>query len=128
MRDTGMFLQGTSGYLAGYQFRLMQRDQYVIDMIIIGDLRHTFAISTVSEDQQFILRTDSSPDRSLHTIRSATLQQDTGVLIPVQSRYRQQAFTDRGNDTLVIILIPRTPILKHGLTYRLRRTQRARCQ
>ena len=128
MRDTGMLLQGTSGYLAGYQFRLMQRDQYVIDMIIIGDLRHTFAISAVSEDQQFILRTHGSPDRSLHTIRSATLQQDTGVLIPVQSRYRQQAFTDRGNDTLVIILIPRTPILKHGLTYRLRRTQRARCQ
>ena len=83
--NTGIFFQRLTGCLAGDQFGFVERNEYIVDVIIAGDFGHTFSISAVGENQQFVFRTYGSTDGRFHAVGSAALQQHIGVLVFVQT-------------------------------------------
>ena len=89
----------------------------MVDMVISGNLRHTFPVSAVGKDKQFVGRFHGGSDGCFHTVGSAALQEHIGIFVFIQPGDSQQTFTDWGYDSSIIIFIPGTPILEHGFAH-----------
>ena len=56
--DARILFQGFPGHFTCYYFGFAQRDQYIIDVIVIRDLRHAFPVGSIGQNQQFVVRAD----------------------------------------------------------------------
>ena len=83
-------------------------------MIVLRNVSHAVAVSSIAANQQFIFGSDGCAQHSFHAVGAAALQKNRGIVFRLLSGEGYEFFAQFLHNAEIVVFIPCTPVGHHS--------------